>query len=378
MTPRELAPAERAAWIRLARTRRIGPVTFFQLIQRYETAVKALEALPALAARAGGKAPSPPSADALAREVGASEALGGRVLCTPEPGYPRYLRTLSPPPPVISLLGQPALVQKRAVAIVGSRNASAIGMRFAQDIANGVGAEGFTIVSGLARGIDGAAHRGSLGSGTAAVVAGGVDYVYPPENADLRDAITERGALLSERPLGLRATARDFPRRNRLIAGLALGVVVIEAAQKSGSLITARYAGEMGRDVMAAPGSPLDPRARGSNGLIRDGAALIESVEDVLDVVRATPLVTAVEEPTAPYDAGPELDETSALDAAEEARDAVLRLLSPSPVHVDELARQSSLPIAAVNAAVLELTLAGQAQQLPGGLAARAPIDNTL
>ncbi|MCG8442788.1 MAG: DNA-processing protein DprA [Caulobacterales bacterium] len=371
MTPRTLSQAERRSWLRLARTRRVGLVTFRDLITRYETPDAALEALPRLARRAGAKAPKIPTLAAINAERAAVAELGGRIIASCEPDFPELLRALDPPPPVLTVIGSLALLCEPTVAIVGARNASAIGRRFAREIAAEVGEAGYVIVSGLARGVDTAAHNGALGTGTAAVVAGGPDQVTPPENADLHRRIAAEGAIVSENPVGQPPTPRDFPRRNRLISGLSLGVVVIEAAARSGSLITARYAAEQGREVMAAPGSPLDPRARGTNALIRDGAALIESAADVLEVVRGARPRRALE-PDAPAFAGAPADETALERAAEEVRAQVRELLSPSPVARDDLVRETGASAAAVSAALMELELAGEALQLPGGLVTAA------
>jgi DNA processing protein len=365
-----LSAAERIAWLRLARTSRVGPVTFAQLIRRYQAAEKALAALPGLARRGGGKIGATPSVADAESEIAATEAAGGRLIMSCEPDFPKLLRALDPPPPVIGVLGRVELLQKRSVALVGARNASALGRRFAEDVARDLGKGGFVVVSGLARGIDAAAHLGSLATGTVAVVAGGLAHVYPPEHEELHRRIAKDGAIVSENPLRYEPTARDFPRRNRLISGLSLGVVVIEAAERSGSLITARFALEQGREVMAAPGSPLDPRARGSNRLIREGATLIESGADVSDVLSGLPLGRA-EEPGRGYGEEP-MDEATLEAEADRIRETVFELLSPSPTHQNDLIRFSGASAAAVLAALVELELAGRANLLPGGLAVRA------
>lgn len=371
MTPRALDHAGRVAWLRLARTPQVGPVTFAQLLARFADPAAALDALPRLARRGGRIDPlAIPQAEAVEQELDAVADLGARVIAAIEPDFPPLLRALDPPPPVVTVLGHANMLFDPACAVVGARSASAIGRRFANDVAAGVGKSGYRIVSGLARGVDAAAHEGALETGTIAVVAGGIDNVYPPENANLRARIAVDGVLVSEQPLGTAPVARDFPRRNRLISGLSLGVVVIEAAEKSGSLITARYAGEQGREVMAAPGSPLDPRAKGSNRLIREGAALIECPGDVVDVLKGARPVAA-REPEAAYLAAPP-DEEALAAAADDVRDRVLELLSPSPVSRDDIVRYADAPAAAVAAALMELELAGKAAQLPGGLVALA------
>lgn len=366
MTRRELTPDERADWLRLARTPQVGPVTFAKLIARYGNAADALQALPELSRRGGRASPLRPVArDAAEREIARTERLGARVLAACEPDFPDLLAALDPAPPVITVLGSLDLDARPCCAIVGSRSASAVGARFARELAAELGANGVIIVSGLARGIDGAAHAGALATGTAAVLAGGVDHVYPPEHADLHRLIGEQGALVTESPLGAIPTAKDFPRRNRLISGLSLGVVVVEAAMKSGSLITARLAGEQGREVMATPGSPLDPRAKGANRLIREGAALIESAADVLEILGGAQRPSVASPPADEYE--PCAAETAGREA-DAIREQVAALLSPSPVSQDEIARQTGAPVGAVLAALVELELAGRAEISPGGM----------
>ena len=276
--------AERFASLRLARTESVGPVAFQHLIRRYGSAVRALEALPELARRAG-RTPALYSLEQAYVEISVGEGIGATLLCATEPAFPEALRAIDPPPPVIWALGDAALLHRRAVAIVGARVASAAGCRFARGLASELGAAGLAIASGLARGVDAAAHEGSLPTGTVAVLGGGIGDIYPPENAGLYRQIAEQGCIVSESAPQRRAQAKDFPRRNRLISGLSLAVVVVEAELKSGSLITARLAAEQGREVLAVPGSPLDPRARGCNDLIRQGAAVCEGAEDVLRAI---------------------------------------------------------------------------------------------
>jgi len=356
------SPDERFARLRLARTERVGPVGFSALLARYRSAARALEALPEIARRSGGgvRLAAVPEIEG---ELQRGEAIGARLLVLGDPEFPPQLAALDPPPPVIWTVGDAGLLARPAVAVVGARIASASGQRFARGLAQALGEAGYLVVSGLARGIDGAAHQGALGSGTAAVLAGGVDDVYPAEHHTLYAEIAERGCLVSESPVGHRAQARDFPRRNRLISGLSLGVVVVEAELKSGSLITARLAAEQGRDVFAVPGSPLDPRAKGTNNLIRQGAILCEGVEDVLAVV-APP--HALREPPAGWEEGsePDFDRDDA-----DLRERIAALLSPTPTPRDELVRATGAPAAAVAAALVELALAGRAELLPGGMA---------
>lgn len=358
----ELTHSERIDWLRLARTPQVGPVTFAKLIERYTSASEALEALPGLAAKGGRvKALNIISRDEAEAELSATEDFGARMLMACEPDYPSLLAVLDPPPPVISVQGVLHPDAAPCCALVGSRNASAIGVRFARDLARELGLAGITIISGLARGIDGAAHAGAIETGTIAVLASGLDHIYPPEHADLHHDIARRGLLVTESPLGAVPTARDFPRRNRLISGLSLGTVVIEAAMRSGSLITARLAAEQGREVMATPGSPLDPRAKGSNRLIREGAALIESADDVLDILRQAKRPVAAESESPEYESG--LDDEPDADV----RARVADLLSPSPVSIDELVRQSGARAGEVHGVLIELELAGRATVLPGG-----------
>ena len=273
--------AEKLAWLRLARTPQVGPVTFANLIARFGTAERAVSEAPRLAERGGGKNFVLPEKEDIARELDLLEAIGGRMILSRETDFPQGLAALAPPPPLISIFGQSHLLQQDMVAVVGARNASALARKFAWTLSRELSQAGLVVVSGLARGIDSSAHEAALDGGTIAVVAGGVDIIYPPENENLYRAIAERGIVLSEMRLGEAPQARHFPRRNRLISGLARGVVVVEAAEQSGSLITANYALEQNREVFAVPGSPLDPRARGANRLIREGATLTESAEDV-------------------------------------------------------------------------------------------------
>lgn len=360
----ELTHSERIDWLRLARTPQVGPVTFTKLIERYASPAEALESLPGLAAKGGRvKALNIVSRDEAEAELTVTEDFGARVLMACEPDYPSLLAVLDPPPPVISVQGVLDPDAAPCCALVGSRNASAIGVRFARDLARELGLAGITIISGLARGIDGAAHAGAIETGTIAVLASGLDHIYPPEHADLHHDIARRGLLVTESPLGAVPTARDFPRRNRLISGLSLGTVVIEAAMRSGSLITARLAAEQGREVMATPGSPLDPRAKGSNRLIREGAALIESADDVLDILRQAKRPVAAESESPEYESG--LDDEPDADV----RARVADLLSPSPVSIDELVRQSGARAGEVHGVLIELELAGRATVLPGGQA---------
>ncbi len=367
MKPRELTSRERVDWLRLARAEAVGPVTFAHLIGRYGSASRALEALPDLARRGGrGGSPDIPSVAKAEAELAAGVAAGARPVASGESGFPRLLAALDPPPPLIWVLGEAALLERRTVAMVGARIASGAGRRFARTLAGALGEAGYVVVSGMARGIDAAAHEGSLPFGAVAVLAGGVDDIYPPDNAGLYASLKGSGCVISERPIGHKARAADFPRRNRLISGASLGVVVVEAELRSGSLITARLAGEQGREVFAVPGSPLDPRARGCNDLIRQGATLVEGAEDVLRVLDAQPSVMAPDPPS--YDLFDERNdpETAGLRATVED------LLSPTPTPIDELARAADAPTSAVLAVLIELSLAGRAELLAGGLVAKS------
>lgn len=355
-----LTHVQRRDWLRLARTENVGAVTFDQLIQRYGDAALALEALPELSRRGGrtGRLDIPTEAQAE-RELSDGAALGARLIASCEPDFPHLLAALDPPPPLIWTRGNPALLDRPTVAIVGARVASAAGQRFARGIAAELGLAGQVIVSGLARGIDAAAHEGSLPTGTVAVLGGGIDDIYPPEHRALYGRIVEAGCVVSENAPGRTAVARDFPRRNRIIAGLSRAVVVVEAELRSGSLITARLAAEQGREVLAVPGSPLDPRARGTNDLIRQGAALCEGAEDVLRAL--TGLRNLAEPDRAPWRDAP-------AEPCDGLRERLADLLSPTPVSRDELVRAAQAPAPAVFAALMELALAGRAELLPGGL----------
>jgi DNA processing protein len=359
-----LSEAERRDWLRLARTENVGPVTFDQLLRRFGTAGEALAALPDLARRGGRAAGIALPGDAqIDKELADGAALGARLIAACEPAFPRALAALDPPPPIIWIRGRVELLDRPCVAVVGARVASAAGQRFARGLAAELGQSGCVIVSGLARGIDAAAHEGGLPTGTAAVLGGGVDDVYPPEHAGLYARIAESGCVVSESEPGRAAVARDFPRRNRIISGLSRAVVVVEAELRSGSLITARLAAEQGREVLAVPGSPLDPRAKGTNDLIRQGAALCEGADDVLRALEG--LRNLGEPDRGAYAAGGASEPDDAL------REAVAALLSPTPVSRDEIVRATGAAAPAVFAALVELALAGRAELMPGGMVAR-------
>ena len=353
--------------LRLVRTDGVGPITYRRLTDRYGSAAAAIDALPGLA-RAGGRA-APlrvPTRDVARRELDGLAALGGRLLWLGDPDYPELLALMDGSPPVLSVLGDVGALNARTVALVGARNASTNGKRMAELLASDLASSGLVVVSGMARGIDTAAHVGALRAGrTVAAVAGGVDVVYPPENAALQRRVAEGGAVVAEAPLGTPPQARHFPRRNRVIAGLSLGVIVVEAAPRSGSLITARMAADAGRELFAVPGSPLDPRCRGSNDLLRSGAHLTESATDVLPNLpgRPTPLFPGpaeLHEAEVAFEAPPDPDR---------ARRMVLESLGHDPTKVDDLVRRCQLSASAVVAALLELELGGRVEMLPGNQA---------
>ena len=361
-TGRTLSDAERIDWLRLIRSENVGPVTFHALLRRFGSAAQALDALPALA-RKGGRSSLRISSRAEAeRELEATRKAGARLVAFGEPEYPAGIATIYDAPPLVSLRGNASIAADpaRIVAMVGARNASGVGVRFARSLANELGAQRFVVASGLARGIDTGAHEGALPTGTIAALAGGIDHPYPPENMALFNQIAERGLVIAEQPVGTEPHGRHFPRRNRLISGVSSGVVVVEAALNSGSLITARMALEQGREVMAVPGSPLDPRCRGTNNLLREGATLVEGADDV---TRALSGLRTLREPPGGYAAvGPAVSDVE-LDAA---RTKILALLGPSPLATDELIRQGRLTPQVVLTILLELELAGRLQRHPG------------
>jgi DNA processing protein len=366
----EITAKERLAWLRLARSHGLGVVTIRDLVAHFGSAAAALDALPDMAARGNRARPlrlcSKGEAEA---ELAALDRLGARLIARPEPDYPEALAAIEDAPPVIAVRGRTELLAAPKIALVGARNASANGRQIARTMAHGLAASGFVVISGMARGIDTAAHQGALEDnsregGTIAVVAGGIDVLYPPENAALFDRLGSEGLILAENAPGTEPLARHFPRRNRIVSGLAKAVVVIEAALKSGSLITARYALDQGREVLAVPGSPLDPRCRGANRLIREGARLVEDFEQVIESLEGL--------------AGSELKfhenlrlcdqetEFNELNDPEKLRDQVLSLLGPSPVMVDELVRQCHCSAPVMGMVLLELDLAGRLERHPG------------
>jgi len=362
---RPLSRDERLDWLRLIRTENVGPVTFFALLGRFGTPTDALKHLPELAKRGGKTKPLRVGTKAQASaELARIEALGATLVAACEPGYPPLLAAIEDPPPVLTIRGAVHLAAWPTVALVGARNASLNGRRFTEHLARDLGAAGFTVVSGLARGIDTAAHHAALATGTIAVMAGGLDVIYPQENTGLYRQIVEQGLIVAENPVGTQPQGRHFPRRNRIISGLSLGVVVVEAARKSGSLITARLAGEQGREVLAVPGSPLDPRAEGCNDLIHDGATLVRDARDIIPVLTTRHKPLAEPPRYAPPLAPPHLPPDEKMVA--DARVHLLESLSPTPVPVDDLIRDCQLSAPVVLTALLELEMAGRVERQPG------------
>jgi len=373
-------------WVRLALADQIGPLTFRRLLRRHRSAGQALAALPELRATGAAPGSAPLPSQAMAEDyIAGAERQGIRLLPSCDPAYPELLRQIADPPPLLHLSGSTLRLRDPGVALVGARNASALGRRLAGELAEGLGRGGWVVVSGLARGIDAAAHQAALPTGTIAVLAGGLDHPYPRENEPLFRRITDEGGLaVSEIPLGVHPQARHFPRRNRLVSGLSHGVVVVEAALRSGSLITARRAAEQGRDVFAVPGSPADPRARGCNALLKDGAILVETAEDILSGLRRLPSYAlrdlAIEpaegdEPPFP-DEGPGDVAMAVAGQAEgrpedDLRTRLLDLLGVAPVSVDLLVRELSAPSAELAMLVLELEMAGRLRRHPGNMVSR-------
>jgi DNA processing protein len=360
-----LTDEQRLDWLRLIRSQSIGPRTFRALINHFGGARAAIEGLPGLARRGGGKAsPKICSREAAEREIEAARELGVEFIAIGEADYPHRLQMIDDAPPLLAVRGNREALALPAVAVVGSRNASAAGIKLTQLIGHGLSEAGFAVVSGLARGIDAAAHRVSLETGTIAVLAGGLDRIYPPEHEDLLEAILPSGIALTEMPLGWQPRAQDFPRRNRLISGLALGVVIVEAAKRSGSLITARLALEQGREVFAVPGSPLDPRAEGTNSLIKQGATPVTEAADIITVLQP---IMGIDEPArelAPHDDDAARDS----EPADDERQQIVALMSPTPVSIDDLVRLSNASPQAVRIVLLELEIAGRLERHGGGL----------
>lgn len=368
-----LSDRQRISWLRLIRTPSVGPASFRDLINRFGSAEAAIEALPQLMAEGGARRLARvPSVNEAEAEIAAAARAGARFVAIGEPDYPRALAQMDLPPPIIAVKGAAEVFALTSISIVGARNASLAGIKMAKALAGDLGRHGWAVASGLARGIDTAAHQASLDTGTIAVLAGGLDRPYPPENIGLLDEITSgSGAVISEMPFGWEPRAQDFPRRNRLIAGLSLGLIVVEAAQRSGSLITARLAGEMGRTVFAVPGSPLDPRAAGTNGLLKQGATLVTDAHDVIEALtpmlaKPLPRFQSFEEP---------IDFGAAPPRCDIDRDRLVEALGPVPVSIDELIRHTGLHPATVFMILLELDLAGQLERHSGGAVSLLPAD---
>lgn len=372
----KLGAGEQLACLRLIRSENVGPVTFRELINHYGGAAAALDALPELSRR-GGRMRSIKlcTVSAAEAELEAANKAGAVPLFTIEPGYPAILAAIDAPPPLLYVKGRVDLLNKPAVAVVGSRLCSAAGAKVAGLFAQGLGTAGYVVVSGLARGIDGVAHHAALSTGTVAVIAGGIDVIYPPEHAQLYERIGKEGCLVSERPPGFTAREKDFPRRNRIISGLSLGVVIVEAAARSGTLTTARFAAEQGRDVFSVSGHPLDPRAEGTNNLIKNGAILVTEPQDVVTALQpisglADPSVRARWQPVEPL---PPPVTGSPPEVGSEERDMVLSALGPAPVDLDALVRATGLPLRTVRIALVELDLAGRIARPGSGLVALNP-----
>ena len=357
---------DRVSWLRLLRSRRVGPATFHRLLAEHGSAQAALAALPEVARAAGVPDYTPCPPGVAEAELRAGHAVGARLLTLADPGFPTQLKDISDCPPLLWVMGDAALLARPMIALVGARNASSLGTRMARSLAADLSARGYLIVSGLARGVDTAAHLGSLEAGTIAVMAGGVDVIYPAENTKLAGDILASGLRLSEQPIGLIPQARHFPSRNRLVSGLAQAVVVVEAAAKSGSLITARTALDQGREVMAVPGHPIDARASGCNMLIRDGATLIRNAEDVIDALPQAASIATASQTELPLPPTPTLRDIAGLHAQ------ILNRLGPSPLAEDQLIRDLATPAHRVAPALLDLELDGRITRHPGGLLALA------
>ncbi len=377
-----LSDAQRLSWLQLIRSENVGAVTFINLIEHFGSASNALAALPELSIKGGkGKPIRIASRKDAEQELERAEKIGVRFVGVGEPDYPPYLRAAETPPPLVAIKGNCDCFFSPSVGVVGSRNASATGKKLTTLFCQKLGETGFKIISGLARGVDTAAHISSLETGTIAVMAGGIDHIYPPENNPLYEKILEKGgAIISEMPIGAQPRAQDFPRRNRIIAGLSLGVLVCEAAIRSGSLITARMAAEMGRIVFAIPGSPLDPRAQGTNNIIKEGALLVTRPEDIAETL--LPLTTSNENQTslfAPVDSIEETDQTKIdnteardIDANDRERDAIIDALSTTPIDIETLSNSSGVPIDKIYLILVELDLAGKLVRHSGGLVSLA------
>jgi len=370
---------EKLNWLRLFRTENVGPITFYQLIENYGSAQNALDALPELSKKGGRrKTLNAPTTQSCEQELEQLHQFGGDIICSFEENYPLQLSALDDAPPVLSYMGDLSLTKRDILGVVGARNSSLNGQKFAQHLATELGKEDFVIASGLARGIDTAAHEGSLETGTIAVVAGGLDIVYPRENQQLYEQICDQGLIIAESPLGMEPIARHFPKRNRIVSGLSAGIIVIEATKRSGSLITARMAAEQGRDIYAVPGYPSDPRAQGPNKLIQDGAMLIQSADDIIQNHKrfgGTMLPPSqgnfFEDPTkqsplSQYPLAQNMAQDNAPSLNDQIRADILSALSQMPTEINELSRSLHIPITTLQLALLEMELAGRLQRLSG------------
>ena len=362
--PPPLSEENRISWLRLLRSRRVGVSTFFKLMREHGTAEACLEALPALASASGVTSYKTCSRTTALAEYRAAQAAGATMVCIGDAAYPSDLAMLSDAPPFLWCIGDATLLQRPMVALIGARNASSLGSRMAQKLAHDLTDAGYVVVSGLARGIDTAAHVGALDGGTVAVQAGGVDIVYPRENADLAHKIERQGLRISEGPMGMQPQARHFPQRNRIVSGLSRATIVVEAASKSGSLITARTALDQGRDVLAVPGHPFDARASGTNMLIRDGAPLVRGIDDILEVIGEAPELVTM---TLPQNGFSE-PAPRGLRVMAALHSQILSRLSPSPVSEDQLIRDLDAPASAVSGELVLLEADGQVERAPGGL----------
>ncbi len=361
---------ERVSWLRLLRSRRVGPATFYRLMSEHGSAEQALLALPEIA-RAAGVEEYTPCPEPVARaELKAARQTGARMICFGDADYPANLADISDAPPVLWAIGDISVLQRPMIALVGARNASSLGTRMARTLARDLADHGFVVVSGLARGVDAAAHSAALETGTVAVMAGGVDVIYPVENTKLGEDVARTGLRLSEQPFGLSPQARHFPQRNRIIAGLAQALVVVEAAARSGSLITARNALDQGREVLAVPGHPFDARAAGCNMLIRDGARLVRNAEDILE---ALPMTQTPIQPELDLRSLPNPPEKRSLRETADLHSQILRRLGPSPVAEDQLIRDLGSPARSVAPALMDLELDGRITRQPGGLLSLVP-----
>lgn len=367
-----LSDRQRLSWLRLIRSDNVGPATFRDLINHFGSADEAIAQLPELSRRGGSaRAIRVASIEEAERELEAAERFGAVFIGIGEPDYPPALRRIDGAPPLIAAVGDLELASRVAVGIVGARNASVSGAKMAARMARELGAAGYVVVSGLARGIDAAAHRASLEYGTIAALAGGLDQPYPPENLELYDEIRAgKGLAISEMPMGWEPRARDFPRRNRLIAGVGLGLVVVEAAQRSGSLITARRAADFGRLVFGVPGSPLDPRAAGTNGLLKDGAIVTTSSQDVIEALAPSSHLFSDDDPVMEEPVDDEADPF--VEPRDDDRARVIEALGPSPSEVDDIIRHTGVAAATVYLVLIELDLAGRLHRHPGGMVSLA------